>query len=306
MEDIVSDFADEATESLRAFSDALVRLEQAPGSRDLVDEMFRAVHTIKGAAGFLALPGMERVSHSTENVLALVRSGEVEVTARVGSALFAAADLLTTYVDDLRATGAEAGRDDAHVLAEMAELAQLVGEGSLDRCVDEGPAGAASPGPTVARPAGPVSVRVATAVLDSLVGSVGELVAVRNGLDRLAALRTDVELTRHARQLSAVTGAVRQVVLTARAQRVDSVWVGLDGSSATPACRPVSPRAWSPSAVTSNATGMCLTRFAIRCCTWCAMPWTTASRMLPLGVRTGRTRRVACCCAPAEWTTTCR
>src|SRR5439155_10183830 len=105
-------FVDEASEHLEAFGQALLQLEQDPGAAELVDQAFRDVHTVKGAAGFLAFAAIERLSHAGEGVLARVRAGELVVSPRLVSLLLSMSDVLAGHLDDIRATGAERSADD--------------------------------------------------------------------------------------------------------------------------------------------------------------------------------------------------
>lgn len=69
MDELLREFLTETSESLATLDVELVKLEQDPNAPDLIDNIFRLVHTIKGTCGFLGLPRLEAVAHSAENVL---------------------------------------------------------------------------------------------------------------------------------------------------------------------------------------------------------------------------------------------
>ncbi|TAN56252.1 MAG: hypothetical protein EPN26_04115, partial [Rhodospirillales bacterium] len=69
MDDLLSEFLTETSESISTLDVALVNLEQNPNDREILQNIFRLVHTIKGTCGFLGLPRLEAVAHSAENVL---------------------------------------------------------------------------------------------------------------------------------------------------------------------------------------------------------------------------------------------
>ena len=69
MDDLLSEFLTETSESLDSLDSELVRLEQNPNDPELLGNIFRLVHTIKGTCGFLGLPRLESVAHAGENVL---------------------------------------------------------------------------------------------------------------------------------------------------------------------------------------------------------------------------------------------
>ncbi len=91
MDDLLVEFLTETNESLDVVDVELVKLEQDPNNREVLDNIFRLVHTIKGTCGFLGLPRLESVAHSAENVLGKFRDGGLEVTS----------DALTVGVESL-------------------------------------------------------------------------------------------------------------------------------------------------------------------------------------------------------------
>ncbi|WP_147040904.1 Hpt domain-containing protein, partial [Skermanella aerolata] len=68
MDDLLSEFLTETSENLSVLDVELVRLEQNPNNPELLSNIFRLVHTIKGTCGFLGLPRLEHVAHASENV----------------------------------------------------------------------------------------------------------------------------------------------------------------------------------------------------------------------------------------------
>ena len=71
-----------------------MRLEGEASSKELLDQIFRALHTIKGAASFLNLPEVTRFAHAAEDALNQLRKGAVSVNALVIDALLRSVDTL--------------------------------------------------------------------------------------------------------------------------------------------------------------------------------------------------------------------
>ena len=122
MDDLLAEFLTEANESLAGLDEALLTLERAPGDAATVGLIFRLVHTIKGTCGFLGLPRLERVAHSAENVLGLLREGAIAATPSLISAVLAAADVMRAIVSALAATGTEPEGDDSTVIAVLESI----------------------------------------------------------------------------------------------------------------------------------------------------------------------------------------
>src|SRR5690606_20457267 len=76
MDDLLNEFLTETAESIDVIDVEIVKLEQDPNNKGVLDNIFRLVHTIKGTCGFLGLPRLEAVAHATENVLGKFRDGE--------------------------------------------------------------------------------------------------------------------------------------------------------------------------------------------------------------------------------------
>jgi two-component system chemotaxis sensor kinase CheA len=96
------DFLVEAQEHFEQIETNFLALEEAPGDLDLLNAIFRSVHTIKGAAGFLGLQKVLALSHMGENVLDDLRKSRMELSDRVMELLFETVDMLKVLVEDVR------------------------------------------------------------------------------------------------------------------------------------------------------------------------------------------------------------
>ncbi len=123
MDELLSEFLTETSESVATLDVELVRLEQDPNAPDLIDNIFRLVHTIKGTCGFLGLPRLEAIAHSAENVLAKVRDQELIVTPVAVSLILKSLDRIKELLATLEATEAEPEGDDAELIAQLDAMA---------------------------------------------------------------------------------------------------------------------------------------------------------------------------------------
>lgn len=119
---LVQDFLTEASELVESLDADLVRLESDPTSKDLLDQIFRALHTIKGAASFLNLPNVTRFSHAAEDALNRLRKGEVDVTQDVMDALLKSVDVIRGMLDEIR-EGSEVSPGPAELVDTLHEIA---------------------------------------------------------------------------------------------------------------------------------------------------------------------------------------
>ena len=77
MEELLQDFLLEAGELLSEVDNKLVELEKRPDDRELLNDIFRGFHTIKGGAGFLNAENLVSLCHRTENLFDKLRNGEL-------------------------------------------------------------------------------------------------------------------------------------------------------------------------------------------------------------------------------------
>ncbi len=123
MDDILRDFLSEANESIDALDRALVRFEREPEDPELLSEIFRVMHTIKGTCGFLGLTRLAAVAHAGENILGQFRDGALKPTQTSVTAVLDAVDLIKSLLMQLEAAGAEPAGDDSDLIARLNAVA---------------------------------------------------------------------------------------------------------------------------------------------------------------------------------------
>jgi len=107
MSDMMTELLIECSEGLDLIDRHLVTLESDPGNNDLLIEVFRVLHTIKGSGGFYGLDRLEQVAHSAENLLSLLREGDLAFTKPIADALLATVDALRAILGTVERTGEE-------------------------------------------------------------------------------------------------------------------------------------------------------------------------------------------------------
>lgn len=97
----------EAYENLDSVESHLVDLENDPSNTEILNDVFRSIHTIKGNSGFLAFQKLEQLCHRTESLLDKLRSHQLTLNAERTSYLLEAIDLIRTILNTIESTGAE-------------------------------------------------------------------------------------------------------------------------------------------------------------------------------------------------------
>ena len=94
-------FLQEAEEHLQLLDEDIVRLEREGDNQELLQEIFRAAHTLKGSSAMLGHQRMTALAHVMETLLDMVRKGTMEVTTQVADALLHGLDALTLLKEEL-------------------------------------------------------------------------------------------------------------------------------------------------------------------------------------------------------------
>ena len=256
MDDLLREFLTELAESLSVLDSELVKLEQNPNNPDLLGNIFRLVHTIKGTCGFLGLPRLEFVAHASENVLGKVRDGELEVTPEIVSLILKSLDRIKSILSGLEQTEAEPAGDDTDLKARLNALADGTAAPAAE-APPAPPAAAATPAaeaksaaeaeaveadaveasraavtaieeqaarePTVAAQ----NIRVHVNLLENLMTMVSELVLTRNQLLQILRSQKESDFAAPLQRLNLVTSELQEGVMKTRMQPIGNAWAKL-------------------------------------------------------------------------------
>jgi two-component system, chemotaxis family, sensor kinase CheA len=101
--ELIKEFLDESREHLDGIEDDLMTLEKQGANVDenLINKVFRAVHSIKGTAGFFGLDNVKDLAHGAENVFGQIRKGELVPNPRIVSILLEAIDVLSGMIGNV-------------------------------------------------------------------------------------------------------------------------------------------------------------------------------------------------------------
>jgi two-component system chemotaxis sensor kinase CheA len=111
MDELTREFLIESQEGLDRMERCLTELEGRPDDRELLAEIFRAVHTIKGTTGFLGFGRLEKLAHAGENLLGLLRDGKMAATRTVITTLLELLDGLRSVLRVIEESGGEGEED---------------------------------------------------------------------------------------------------------------------------------------------------------------------------------------------------
>jgi two-component system, chemotaxis family, sensor kinase CheA len=103
----IREFLIESNENLANLDRQLVELEDRPDDTNLIAEVFRTVHTIKGTSGFFGFDKLGGITHVAENILSQLRERQRELTPEMASLILESIDAVKEILVNIEATGGE-------------------------------------------------------------------------------------------------------------------------------------------------------------------------------------------------------
>src|SRR5262245_38451990 len=100
-QELIAEFVVESQEALAHVENQMLAIESGGTEidTDLVNAVFRTMHSIKGAAGFLGLDRIGTLAHSLEELLNGMRNREIVPTSELVSTMLRAADFMKSLID---------------------------------------------------------------------------------------------------------------------------------------------------------------------------------------------------------------
>ncbi len=99
LQEILTIFKSESEEHLQKLNDGILALEQDPSKRDLIEEIFREAHSLKGAARMIGFEEIEKVAHRMEDIFNDARKGKISLVSPVTDYLLEGLDLINKVVN---------------------------------------------------------------------------------------------------------------------------------------------------------------------------------------------------------------
>lgn len=254
-EDVLREFLAEADEGLQELDQKIVDLEEKPEDIELINHIFRVIHSVKGGCGFFGLKRLETIAHNAESLLDLARSGELHLDSAMISCLLQSIDIMKIIVTSLVTTSKEPQGDDSEIISSLEAFckgSEPVVTSATNSETSE-PAKASERGsneneevaiptekpliqntkPTILgedkitdEKLEPVqtSLRVNIDVLESLMNLAGELVLTRNQLLQLSQRDEGSAYGASVQQLNRVTSDIQEAVMKTRMQPIGNAW----------------------------------------------------------------------------------
>lgn len=122
-------FIEEAREHLQQLNVSLLELEKDNRNKEVLNEVFRVAHTLKGMSGTMGFSKMQTLTHRMEDVLDALRNDRFIADSNMVDVLFKCLDALEIYVNTIAATAQEGDEAFLDVVGELQKIMQNTGSG---------------------------------------------------------------------------------------------------------------------------------------------------------------------------------
>jgi two-component system chemotaxis sensor kinase CheA len=238
LEEVLREFLSESDENLEQVDRDLLILEQDPDAKEVIANIFRTIHTIKGTCGFLGLSKLEAVTHAGESLLSKLRDGVYHLEKVHADALFGLVDTVREILGAIRTERNEGEGDYVALIEQLSRLAEgdtspslgvpLSASKQVETSTDGGTAPDAAAVDKKVKTLNTLltegSIRVDVGVLDVLMNLVGELVLTRNQLlEQFKESKQESAASAYQR-LNQLTRELQDVVMKTRMQPIRTIW----------------------------------------------------------------------------------
>lgn len=116
---ILQEFLVESFDNLSSINDDLALFEKNPSDKELLNAIYRKIHTLKGSASFLGLKKLQEVTHSVESILDYVRDETLTITTPIFDLFLESFDLCLLLLKDIEESGAEGDSDISVIMSRL-------------------------------------------------------------------------------------------------------------------------------------------------------------------------------------------
>ena len=217
MDDLINDFIAEASEGIEKVDNELIDLEKDPSRADLIDDIFRVLHSIKGTCGFFSLTKLALVANAGETLMSKVRSKQILVNQDVISLILEVMDKVKEIVIYVGKNGKEPDVDYTEIIEKANNF------GAIANFSEKKPQILQIIKPSESNPESEMSIRVSLNVLEKLTQTVTELMMNRNELIKQKSEEMDSPLYK----LDAITTQLQDEIIQTRLQPISHAWVNI-------------------------------------------------------------------------------
>jgi two-component system chemotaxis sensor kinase CheA len=226
-------FVQEAREHLVSLNSAVVELEKNPDNKEMINQIFRAAHTLKGMSATMGFDKLTSLAHRMEDVLDKFRKGEMRIKKEVLDIVFRCFDVLEKLVDEVDNDVKDSKIDVNPLIEDLNNLLTKKDSGSAPQATAEKKSPVSEPKAEHAAEADPAkgpeeqdsqalskkvqtSIRINISYLDTMMNLVGEMVISKSQLEQIGFKHNIEELNEALQQFDRIAIELQEAVLKTR------------------------------------------------------------------------------------------
>ena len=128
--EFLATFRDESNEHIENLNNGLLNLEKDPENQELIEEMFREAHTLKGAARMMGFDEIKDIAHVIEDIFEKIVSKQIKLTTDISTHIFSSLDHVSTAVEEV-VGGLSVSIDTPSVIKDLEDILKKSLEGSV-------------------------------------------------------------------------------------------------------------------------------------------------------------------------------
>ncbi|MDR1475504.1 MAG: chemotaxis protein CheA [Holosporales bacterium] len=231
MDDLIDEFLEETNENLNILGGTLLDLEKQPNNPEILNEVFRNFHTIKGSGGALGFSRLQRLAHAAESVLSKVREGKLTVDTSLVSLILKVIDSVKQILEYIAANRAEPEQEFVDLLAKLGQYAELPDQIAVQQTAQtlepSTPKESGGTDRSAASSNGTNSIRVKLSTLEDMMNITSELVLIRNQLLQILKSQENSAFACPLGRLNKITTNIQETIMKVRMQPVKTAWTKL-------------------------------------------------------------------------------
>ncbi|CAN2050426.1 two-component system, chemotaxis family, sensor kinase CheA [Candidatus Magnetomoraceae bacterium gMMP-13] len=228
IQEMKKDFFEEAQEHLDKLTLDLIKLENSPDDKDLIDDIFRILHTLKGTSAFVGMDQMTILAHKTEDIFGAIRQDVLIITPEICDIMFEALGVLTILRENALSSN-PVKIDLSSIIRKLNDILKKNSEDSfLFKMIDEDPGkdlvdknSSRETSSFERRVFAQDTIRVSIDKLNPLINLVGEMVTSRNRLNEFSDRLGNEELSSISWIIDRITGQLQSAVMGIRMLPID-------------------------------------------------------------------------------------
>lgn len=119
---ILQEFLVESFDNLSSINDDLSQYEKNPTDKELLNAIYRKIHTLKGSASFLGLKKLQEVTHTVESILDFIRDETLSITTDIFDIFLESFDVCLVLLKDVEQTGQEGATDTTDLVGRLSKI----------------------------------------------------------------------------------------------------------------------------------------------------------------------------------------